>query len=552
MDIADFLMEVLAKDMMPLIPTRGSVSASGDLTPLAYLGGLLEGNPDIPVRITDRGDFQIVSADEALRRANMAPLKLQGKEGLGLMNGTAPSSSAAALVVHDSHILAVLVQILTAMSTEALQGTVNNYHDFISTCRPHPGQREVAGNIRRFLCGSKLAQGMEGQLAGLVQDRYDLRTAPQWIGPQVEDLLAADGQVSIELNATTDNPLIDAQESSYHHGGNFQATVITSAMDKTRTSLLMLGKLLLAQSQQMVDPLINNGLPPNLCVEDPSLSFTAKGLDVNMAAYCSELGFLTNSVVSNIHSAEMRNQSVNSLALLSARYTATCVEVLTMMCAAHIYIVCQALDLRVMQMEFFKTARAACEASFHGLCNHIGIPEDALSDSHFDQIWSAIRTSWLDRNRLDLEEKCAQVSRDCLGQMVSLDEIGYSRQEYRELIQRWKEALPTILEDSHRKTREAFTKNRVTPQYLAQRTEQVYRFVREQLQVPFHLGIKDHPVFDKDDAVEVKRTIGTYVSRIFTAIRNEEMARLLLDVMEGVDTSISNVPPEKKNMGVKA
>jgi phenylalanine ammonia-lyase len=99
MDIADFLMEVLAKDMMPLIPTRGSVSASGDLTPLAYLGGLLEGNPDIPVRITDRGDFQIVSADEALMRANMASLKLQGKEGLGLVNGTAPSSSAAALVV---------------------------------------------------------------------------------------------------------------------------------------------------------------------------------------------------------------------------------------------------------------------------------------------------------------------------------------------------------------------------------------------------------------------------------------------------------------------
>jgi phenylalanine ammonia-lyase len=200
-------------------------------------------------------------------------------------------------------------------------------------------------------------------------------------------------------------------------------------------------------------------------------------------------------------------------------------------------------------MEFFKTARAACEVSFHGLCNHIGIPEDSLSDSHFDQIWSAIRTSWLDRNRLDLEEKCAQISRDCLGQMVSLDEIGYSRQEYRELIQRWKEVLPTILEDSHRKTREAFTKNRVTPQYLAQRTEQVYRFVREQLQVPFQLGIKDHPVFDKDDAVEVKRTIGTYVSRIYTAIRNEEMARLLLDVMEGVDTSM---PPEKKNMGVKA
>ncbi|PKX99567.1 uncharacterized protein P174DRAFT_427726 [Aspergillus novofumigatus IBT 16806] len=235
---------------------------------------------------------------------------------------------------------------------------------------------------------------------------------------------------------------------------------------------------------------------------------------------------------------EMRNQSVNSLALLSARYTATCVEVLTMMCAAHLYIVCQALDLRAMQMEFFKTAKAACQASFYGLFNHIGTPKDPSSHSHFDPIWSAIRASWLDRNRLDLEEKCAQVSRDCLGQMVSsvsLDETGYSHQECWGLIRRWKDLLPTILVDSHRKTREAFTKDRATPQYLGQRTEQVYLFVREQLQVPFHLGVKDHPGFNKDDGEEVKRTIGTYVSRIYTAIRNEEMARLLLDVTEGLD-----------------
>ncbi|KAF7183884.1 hypothetical protein CNMCM7691_004306 [Aspergillus felis] len=530
--LANFLMDALAHDILPLVPQRGSISASGDLAPLAYLGGLVEGNPDILVKMKDGEGFQVITAEEALKRVKVTPIKLQGKEGLGLLNGTAPSSSVAALVVHDGHILAVLTQILTAMSTEVLEGTVNNYHDFISTCRPHPGQCEVARNMRGFLSGSKLCYGMEGQTVNLAQDRYDLRTAPQWIGPQLEDLLAAESQVSVELNSTTDNPLIDAQENAYHHGGNFQAAVITSAMEKTRTALLMLGKLLLAQSQQMTDPVLNNGLPPNLCVGNPGQSFTAKGLDINMAAYCSELGFLTNSVVSNIHSAEMRNQSVNSLALLSARYTAECVDVLTMMCAAHLYIVCQALDLRAMREEFFKTAKAACEASFDDLFNHIG----TSSGRKFDRVWSAIRASWLEWNRLDLQTQCAQVCGECLGQMVSMDDMGLSHQECWEPIRRWKDVLPTILKDCHRKTYENFNQVRMTPQYLSERTVRVYRFVREQLQVPFHQGIQDHPTISpKDDGERPKRTMGTYVSRIYAAIRSEDMARLLLDVMEGLD-----------------
>jgi phenylalanine ammonia-lyase len=532
MELANFLMEALAHGILPLVPQRGSISASGDLSPLAYLGGLVEGNPDILVKMKDGENFQVINADEALRRVKMTPFELQGKEALGLMNGTAPSSSAAALIVHDGHILAVLTQILTAMSTEALQGTVNNYHEFISTCRPHPGQREVARNMRGFLCGSKLCSGMEGLTESLAQDRYDLRTAPQWIGPQLEDLLAAESQVTIELNSSTDNPLFDAQENACHHGGNFQAAVITSAMEKTRTALLMLGKLLLAQSQQMVDPMLNNGLSPNLCVGDPGLSFTAKGIDINMAAYCSELGFLANSIVSNIHSAEMRNQSVNSLALLSARYTAECVDVLTMMCAAHLYIVCQALDLRAMQVEFFNTAKAACEASFHDLFDHIG----ASSGRRFDPVWSFIRDSWLEWNRLDLETKCAHVSGECLGYMVSMDDMGFSHQECWEPIRRWKDILPAILKDSHHKSVESFTQSRPTPQYLSERTGRVYRFVRDQLQVPFHQGIQDHPTFNrKDDGEGPKRTIGTYISRIYAAIRSEEMARLLLDVMDGLD-----------------
>ncbi|KAF7588646.1 hypothetical protein BBP40_005428 [Aspergillus hancockii] len=538
-EIAEFLIAMLEKDILPLIPERGSISASGDLAPLSYLGGLLEGNPDIFVRTRDTRGMQIVSAAEALKNINMEPLRLQAKEGLAVMNGTAPSTSAATLVVHDSHILAVLAEILTAMSTEALQGTVDNYHDFISTCRPHPGQREVARNIQGFLRCSRLCRDPNEERDGLAQDRYDLRTAPQWIGPQLEDLLAADRQVSIELNASTDNPLINIEENTYHHGGNFQATIVTSAMEKTRTSLFMLGKLLLAQCQQMVDPLISNGLPPNLCVEDPHLSFAAKGVEVNMAAYCSELGFLANSVVSSIQSAEMRNQSVNSLALISSMYTAKCVEILSMMCAAHLYIVCQALDLRAMQQEFFYAAESACEVSLHRILNDLEGYEKASCHSWFSQIWSTIKASWLERSRLGVQERCAQVSRDCLGYMVNTAESKQTPKACQEgwyLVQSWNDSLPTILENSYHNAHKGSAMARITPQYLGAGTKPVYQFIREQLQVPFHEGIKDHPVYTgKDDGEQERKTMGTYISRIYSAIRGDELARQILSMADELD-----------------
>ncbi|PYI36694.1 phenylalanine ammonia-lyase [Aspergillus indologenus CBS 114.80] len=537
-EILDFLIAMLDKDILPLVPESGSISASGDLSPLSYLGGLIEGNPDTFVRIRESQSIQILSAAEALQQASLEPFKLQPKEGLGLMNGTAPSASAASLVVHDTHTLAILAQILTAMSTEALHGTLDNYHRFISDCRPHPGQREAARNIRAFLQDTQLCQTRTDQTEGLAQDRYDLRTAPQWIGPTLEDLLAADRQISIELNATTDNPLIQADADTYHQGGNFQATVLTSAMDKTRTSLLLLGKLLLAQCQQMVDPCLSNGLSPNLCVEDPHISFAAKGVEINMVAYCAELGFLANnSVVSHVHSAEMRNQSVNSLALLDARYATRCVELLSMMCAAHLWIACQALDLRVLQREFFRIARPACQASFNQVVDRDGPGKDRSREDlpHFDHVWSFLRGAWLERSRLSLRDRCAQASQDCLGYMVvRLAGADPSvRQEGWKLIQCWSDALPAILEDSYHKAYEDFSATTaITPQYLGRGTKPIYRFVREQLGVPFHRGVEDHPAFVQEPGELGKKTIGTHISRIYAALRNDEFAGPIVTLME--------------------
>ena len=348
LSVLEGIVTLLNHDFLPITPLRGSISASGDLSPLSYLAGALEGNSDIYLDCRTDSGRETLSADEALSRAGLQPMTMRAKETLGLMNGTAVSCSAAGLALHECHSIALLCQVMTAMCTEALGGSADNFHPFISATRPHSGQKEVAQNISSMLEGSNFVKAKDTRKAGLYQDRYALRTAPQWIGPQLEDLSLATQQVVIELNSTTDNPLFDVDEGVVHHGGNFQAASIKSAMEKTRLALQMLGKLMFAQSTELINPMLNGNLTPNLCLDDPGMSFTFKGVDINMAAYMSELAFLANPVGSHVQSAEMHNQAVNSLALISARYTLDAVEVVSHMAAAYLYALCQALDLHAM------------------------------------------------------------------------------------------------------------------------------------------------------------------------------------------------------------
>lgn len=135
---------------------------SGDLIPLSYLAGVLQGNPDIFVQMKDRnGRFQVVSSDKALRSIDMAPVVLGAKEGLGLLNGTAASASVASLALYECNHLMLLSQVLTAMGCEAMRGTAESFHPFIAAARPHKGQIETAANILGFLSGSRLAQDVE-------------------------------------------------------------------------------------------------------------------------------------------------------------------------------------------------------------------------------------------------------------------------------------------------------------------------------------------------------------------------------------------------------
>ncbi|OAL24929.1 hypothetical protein AYO22_05265 [Fonsecaea multimorphosa] len=539
LQIADTLVEFVRRDMTPIVPLRGSISASGDLMPLSYLAGALQGNPDTFVRTGKGRNFKVINARDAfeeIQRLNQedeakhgkqlvhgtsieyAPIVLGPKEGLALVNGTAPSATVACLALYETNQLAVLSQLITCLMSEALAGNVEWTNPYIAETRPHPGQIEVSQNQRSFFNGSKLVEGLDSvsrRMEGIVQDRYSTRTSSQWVGPLLEDLLHASEQLKIELNSTTDNPIVNLKTREVHCGGNFQATVVTMVSEKIRLCLQMMGKMLFAQTSELINPAYNNGLPPNLAADNPSLSFFAKGIDINMAAYQSELAFLANPVSSHVQSAEMHNQGVNSLALVSARYSMQSVEIVQLMSASAIYIGLQGVDLRTMHETFLAQFKAIAEAKIHLFFRYwVG---DIEMQPLTDAIWDSIRKTWYATASSDVEDRCKSVANATLEPILScLYQVGHHHQLGHQFLQErfvrehknWIEALQKGMHDAFLLHRASFFDRPTTPEYLGRGTKALYRFVRGELGVPLHRGhIEDPVIWNSLDERPVK-TIG--------------------------------------------
>ena len=516
------LVGLLRKDVIPVIPVRGSVSASGDLIPLSYIGGALEGSPGIQVWVDDnRGGREMITADVALLQSSLAPLRLAPKEGLAIVNGTAVSAGVGTLALHDAHCLAVLSQILTAMSVESLRGCAESFDPFLAVVRPHPGQIEAARNIRGFLTGSKLITTGDHSVddGSLRQDRYSTRTTPQWIGPQLEDLLLAHKQLSVEINSSTDNPIIDSKGARVVHGGNFQAMSVTSAMEKARSAMQAIGRMLFAQCTELINPALNNGLPPNLTADEPSQSFLLKGVDISVAALQAELGLLANPVQPHMQNAEMGNQSLNSLALMSARYTHMALDVLSQLSAAFLLTLCQALDLRVLYIRFLETLKPALASITHEILGPVLHSIDLL---HAD-LWLHFGRELNKTTTIDSVGRFPQIIRSM--QTTIFAHGLHSSKDDTNLVpamREWTETCSVLALQTFRSSREAYAANPDPSGFLGAASARMYQFVRRDLGVPFQT------VYSKASNQDATRmdtslnsaTTGSLVTEIYTAIRN--------------------------------
>jgi histidine ammonia-lyase len=229
-ELVEQLLALLDRDVVPAVPSRGSVGSSGDLAPLAHLGLVLIGEGEATV---DGG--APLPGDEALRRAGLEPLELTPKEGLALINGTHLMAAAGGLAVREAERLLAAATVAVALSLEAFKGSTVPFDPRLHAVRGQPGPARVAARLQRLLAGSAIVASHAD--CGRVQDPYTLRCAPQVIGAVDDALAYVRGALERELGAVTDNPLVFAEGGEILSGGNFHGQPLSLPLDHLALAL---------------------------------------------------------------------------------------------------------------------------------------------------------------------------------------------------------------------------------------------------------------------------------------------------------------------------
>jgi histidine ammonia-lyase len=258
-EVAELLVECLNRGVLPRVPSRGSVGASGDLAPLAHLALPLIGEGEAWV------DGSLLPGAEALRSVGLEPLQLRAKEGLSLINGTQFMAAFGALGAVRARRLAVAADIACALTIEALQGSRQSFRPEVQALRPLRGQAVAAANVLRLLEDSTVMESH--RWCGRVQDAYSLRCAPQVHGACRDLLSYVEDTVGVELNAATDNPLVLVDSGEIVSNGNFHGQPLAFALDVLAMAASELASVSERRTERLVNPGLSEGLPAFLAAD---------------------------------------------------------------------------------------------------------------------------------------------------------------------------------------------------------------------------------------------------------------------------------------------
>jgi histidine ammonia-lyase len=364
--VIEALLALLNSAVHPVVPEQGSVGASGDLAPLAHLSLPLIGRGQVEL------NGQVLPALVGLREAGLEPIRLGAKEGLALLNGTQMMSAIAALLVMDAERLGRTASVAAAMSVEALLGTDVAFAAAYQLARPHPGQVEVAAELRHLLRDSGLQRHHHGE-AHKVQDPYSLRCVPQVHGAARDALVHLRRVLDVELNSATDNPLvfpgggivdtdtIATGGGRVISGGNFHGEPIALALDYAKLAIAEIGSISERRTALLVDPRLNGGLPPFLA--------SSSGLESGMMIYQYTAAALAseNKVLAHPASADTIPTSANqedhvSMGAIAARHARQVLDNVERILAIELLVAAQALDERLRLLPDTRPGAGVAEA----------------------------------------------------------------------------------------------------------------------------------------------------------------------------------------------
>ena len=349
--VPETLVAMLGRGVLPVVPGKGSVGASGDLAPLAHIALVLmgEGRARFAGRVMDGG--------EAMREAGVEPVGLAAKEGLSLCNGTQAMAALGALAVFDAARLLDTADIVGALTAEALEAVPGAFDERLHLARPHPGQLQTAANLRKLLAGSP---AVHASSHGRVQDAYALRCMPQVHGASRDAVAYVRGVLETELNAVTDNPLVFAEPAApaavnpagddrgagaILSGGNFHGQPLALALDFLGIALAELANISERRTERLVNPALSGGLPAFL-IADGGLNDGFMVVQYTAAALVSENKVLAHPAsVDSIPTSAGQEDHV-SMGTTAARHAREILENAQTVLAIELLCACQGVDLR--------------------------------------------------------------------------------------------------------------------------------------------------------------------------------------------------------------